>query len=582
LRIGSFRFLSFSSQMASDSTSIFHNVQCNSLNSLPQLKSNQTPFGRYDELFGEERRPLEEEFDLNELKTLAAKDKKLGELIPQLEAQKRAKAFMKAFLQEKAKNVRRGRNVNSGDDGDSTDSEDDEVMVPVVLPPVIQRKIKLTRIESRSFIHKLWLRRIEITRVEGNDGNCSSLEHFELAIHNAQESIKSYRDFIYKEFYNKEELRQISTESLEEALNKVLEEKEKSGFEMIDEDIVLFMCPTVRLCALLGLKLDFLDRLETIPEDHFHHRSLCDWITIFLQNNSRSVNPQKKTSLTSELLDSIGFDPLSTTVKTIMARSSKGNTQCHIEASEWAAIFIQDEFTYNPLLCSLYFRQFPFQSYLTSSWFQLPPITDNKESENDPGPCHVNIMNFVMKESHASKDIHSKLDDFLSQSNGTTVLYHGTDHYSAVNILLEGIDLSAGKQNRDFSSRSGFYLTKNMDEAINWALCTTAKPAILVFQLNQEDLDGAKKLDLSSDEERWREIATSFRSGRRTATTRNIVSAYDLVEGPQATVRYDEATCELLWEQKPSSNQVCLISEDFAEEFQKTLHSILFLDVSST
>ncbi|XP_015750433.1 PREDICTED: uncharacterized protein LOC107330314 [Acropora digitifera] len=568
--------------MASDSTSIFHIVQCNSLNSLPQLKSNQTPFGRYDELFGEERRPLQEEFDLKELKALAAKDKKLGELIPQLEAQKRAEAFMRAFLQKKAKNVRQGRHVNSDDDGNSTHSDNVEVMFPVILPPVIQRKMQLTRIESRSFIHKLWLRRIELTREESNEASCSSLADFEHAIRNAQESIKRDRDFIYKEFYNKEEVRQMNSESLEKTLNKVLEEKEKSGFEMIDEDIVLFVRPTVRLCALLGLKLDFLDRLKTFPEDHFYHRSLCDWITIFLQNNSRSVNPEKKTSLTLELLDSIGFDPSSTAVKTIMARSSKGNTQCHIEACEWAEIFIQDECTYNPLISSLYLWQFPFRSALTDSCFKLPPITDDKESKNDPDPCHVNIMNFVTKESQFSEDIHSKLDDFLPQSNGTTVLYHGTDHHSAVNILLEGIDLSAGRQNRDFSSRSGFYLTKNMDEAINWALSTTAKPAILVFQVKQKDLNGAKKLDLSKNEKRWCEIVTSFRSGRRTATTRESVNAYDLIEGPQATVRYDEATCELLWEQKPSSNQVCLVSEDFAEQFQKTLHSILFLDVSST
>ena len=575
-------FLGISSRMASDSTSIFHSVQCNSLNSLPQLKSNQTPFGRYDELFGEERRPLQEEFDLNELKALAAKDKKLGELIPQLEAQKRAKAFMRAFLQRKAKNVRQGRNVNSDDDGNATHSDNVEVMFPVVLSPVIQRKMQLTRMESRSFIHKLWLRRIELIREESNEAYCSSLEDFEHAIHNAQESIKRHRDFIYKEFYNKEELRQMNTESLEETLNKVLEEKEKSGFEMIDEDIILFMCPTVRLCALLGLKLDFLDRLESLPDHHVLHCSLCEWITIFLQNNSRSVNSEKKTCLTLELLDSIGFDPSSTTVKTIMARSSKRNTQCHIEACEWAEIFIQDECTYNPLISSLYLRQFPFRSDLTDSWFLLPPITDDKESENDPDPCHVNIMNFVTKESQSSKDIHSKLDDFLRQSNGTTVLYHGTDHYSAVSILLEGIDLNAGKQNRDFSSRFGFYLTKNMDEAINWALSTTAKPAILVFQVNQVDLDGAKKLDLSNNEERWREIVTSFRSGRITDATMESVSAYDLIEGPQATVSYDEATCELFWEQKPSSNQVCLVSEDFAEEFRKTLQSILFLDVSST
>ena len=550
--------------MASESTSIYHSMQGNSLNSLIHMKSKQTPFGRYDELLDEERRSLQEESNLNELKALAAKDKKLRELFRHLQAQKWIEALMKKLSQY------------------SKHSEKVEVMVRVVSTPVIQRTIQLTRIELRSFIHKLWLRRIQLIRDEGKGGYGSCLEDFKHAIHYAQESIERYRDLIYNEFYNNEELRHQNTESLEEALNKALEEKEKSGFKMINEDIDLFMRATVRLCAFLGLKLDFLDRFKTFPKDHFHHRSLCDWITIFLQNNSESASLEKKTFVTSELLDSIGFDPLSTSVKTIMARSSKGNTKCHIAAFEWAVIFIQDEFKYNPFLSSPSFQQFPFQSDLTDSWFQLPPITDDKESKNDPDPCHVKILNFATKESQSSKDIHSKLFDVLRQTIGTPVLYHGTDHHSAVNILLEGIDLSAGRQNRDFSSRSGFYLTKNMDEAINWALSTTAKPAILVFQVNQENLNGTKKLDLSDNEQRWREIVTSFRSGRGTATTRESLSAYDLIEGPQAAMRYDEATCEVLWEQKPSSNQVCLISEDFAEEFQKTLHSILFVDVSST
>ena len=569
--------------MASGSTSLFNSMQCNTLSSLSQLKSKQTPFGRGDVPFGNERGLFQDEFDFKELKTLAAKDKKLQEAIRLWEAKSRADSSIKAFLQEEAENVRRGSNVNS-DDHYTTQSEDDEDIVPAVLPPAFNRKIDLMRIESRSFIHKLWLRRISLKPKEDNDGHGSSLEDFELAIHNAEESIRREKYFIYKEFYNEHKFQMIpnDTESLEKAFNRVLEEKEKSGFEMIHDDVVRFISPTVRPCALLGLKLDFLDRLETIPEDHLHHRSLCDWITIFLQNNSRSVDSEKKTTLTLELLDSIGFDPLSTAVETIMARSSQENTQCHIETWEWAEIFIQDECTYNPLLSPLFFLQFPFQNNLRNSWFEVPAITHDEESENDPDPSDVNIMNFVTKESHASKDIHSKLDDFLSQRNETIVLYHGTDHHSAVNILFQGIDLSAGRQNRDFSSRSGFYLTKNMDEAINWALSTTAKPAILVFQVNQEDLNGTKKLDLSNNKERRCEIVTSFRSGRRTSTTRESVSAYDLIEGPQAAVRYDEATCELLWEQRPSSNQLCLISEDFAEEFQKNLHSILFLDVSST
>ena len=251
--------------MASGSTSLFNNMQCDPLSSLSQLKSKQTPFGRGDVPFGNERGPFQDEFDLNELKTVAAKDRKLREAIRLSEAKRRAEAWMKAFLQEEAENVRRGSKVNSDDDY-TTQSEGDEDMVPVVLPPAFNRKIDLMRIESRSFIHKLWLRRISLTPKEGNDGHDSSLEHFELAIHNAEENISREKYFIYKEFYNEHKFQMIpvNAEALEKAFSRVLEEKEKSGFEMIHEDVVRFMSPTVRLCALLGLKLDFLDRLETI------------------------------------------------------------------------------------------------------------------------------------------------------------------------------------------------------------------------------------------------------------------------------------------------------------------------------
>ena len=366
---------------------------------------------------------------------------------------------------------------------------------------------------------------------------------------------------------------------ISQVFNKVLEEKKTSGFEILDEDIPRFKRRMVRVCDLLGLKLDFLDRLETFSTHHFHHRSLCEWITIFLQNNSRAISLAKKTCLTLELLDSIGFNPLSTAVGTIMTRSSKGHMQYHIEPSEWAEIYIQDEFNCNPGLSGRVLK-FPLRSDLTNSWFQHPSNTDNEEGENDPNvnPGRVNIMNFVTTESNALKDLRSKLDGFLSQSDGATVLYHGTDHCSAHNILSRGINLTAGRLKRDFSCGTGFYLTKNLDEAMNWALSTTKKPAILVFQVNRKDLDSAKRLDLNNDEGRWREIVTSFRSGRRTANTRKSVSAYDLIEGPQATMSYDEASGELLWKRKSSSYQMCLISDDLAETFKKSLHSIFFLE----
>ena len=72
--------------MASGSTSRFNNMQCNTLSSLSQLKSKQTPFGRGDVPFGNERGSFQDEFDFKELKTLAAKDRKLREVIRLWEA----------------------------------------------------------------------------------------------------------------------------------------------------------------------------------------------------------------------------------------------------------------------------------------------------------------------------------------------------------------------------------------------------------------------------------------------------------------------------------------------------------------
>ena len=564
--------------MASCSTS--HSPSTSQLSGvLPQTLSKQKPsvFGRYEETFSDENSPIDDDYVFSDLKTLAAKDKKLSELIPQLEALKRARRFMKTFLQEKAEKIRRGEDEESTD---SEGEEDVEAVVPLVLAPFFHSKGEIMRLELRSFIFKLWLRRIELTREEDEE-KYFGLQDLELAIHCAQAIIMEYREFIYKEFYNIAELLEMCPfhlERLENASSKVIEEKEKAGFEMIEEDVVRFGCQKARLCALLGLKLDFLDRLEEMPPEHYHHRTLRDWIEIFLQNNIESVVSAKKTSLTKELLDSIGFDPLSSAVETILVRSSKGSAQHHIEASEWAEIFIKDEFKYNPLISSL-FVKFPFQGNLTNSWFQLPSIT-REESENPEDICHVLFMNLVTKGPEACRDTQSMLSDFVSQNEENIVLFHGTDHASAVDILFQGIDLCAGRKKRDFSCGSGFYLTKNLEDALNWAHSTTMKPAILVFQVDRQYLDDARKLNLSNDEERWREIVSSFRSAKRTAKTRKQLSSVDLIEGPMATVRRGESSEDLVLEPKPSSYQMCLISDDFAEEFRKTLFSIVFLDIS--
>ena len=157
------------------------------------------------------------------------------------------------------------------------------------------------------------------------------------------------------------------------ASKKTLEEKEKAGFEMLEEDVTIFCSNKARICVLLGLQLDFLFCLDEMSPEDRDHLTIFDWIVTFLENDYEFVPPTDNKAL----LAAIGFDPLSSAVETIMARA--GNTQQHIETCEMAGLFIRDEFKYNPLLSPLVGR-FPFQSSLTNTWFQLPSDEKGKKT----------------------------------------------------------------------------------------------------------------------------------------------------------------------------------------------------------
>ena len=332
-----------------------------------------------------------------------------------------------------------------------------------------------------------------------------------------------------------------------------------------------------RILEILGLTTDFLDGLEELAPEHYYHRLLCEWIVKSMEESIECLDPTDNNHLTQLLLQSIGFDPTSKAVETMLKRSASAkSTQNHIEASEWPKIFVVDEFKYNPFLSPILDR-FPFKSSLTDKWFHLDP-EETKESENNYDHIsRINVMNVTTKER-----LHENIRDIVVRVDPKRMfLFHGTDHQSASNILAtRGIYLNAGRLKRDFSHGKGFYLSKSMDNALEWANCTTAKPAILIFRTDRRLLDSAKKLSLFDNEKRWHEIVHSFRSGRKTANTRESLSAYDFIEGPMATVRIDEDSDELVVEQKPSTYQMCLISSEYSKKFQQTLHSVLFLDIN--
>ena len=457
------------------------------------------------------------------------------------------------------------------------DDEDIILTIVVVSSSVTTEKV-IELLERFLFIFKLWRQRIGLIRDE-NDEKYKELKDFERTIRDAEDATNTYKHYLRREYYKHGEQKCLEQKKcLEKALSTVWEEKENAKFRMTKKDWNRFQSQKARLCSLLGLKLDFLDFLEEMPPEQRDHRDDGEWIKIFLEENSEKLDSTVKHSLTKDLLESIGFDPFSSAVEIIMARSQAGSRENHVEACEWAQMFIKDEFKYNPLL-STRMSKFPFQSSITNKWVPLTNIP-KEEMQSNIQLSSVNIMNLVTKESDAYGLASTAVSALMPQDDRNIALYHGTDHQSARQILIRGIYLNAGRQKRDFSCGKGFYLTTEMEDAFNWAKQTTEKPAILIFAVDRTNLSKTRKLNLYENEEKWREIVSSFKTATRTAVTRESVNQYDLIEGPMARMIRDETCDELVFQPKPLSYQICLISEVFAEEFEKTLHSIVFFDFS--
>ncbi|PFX12165.1 hypothetical protein AWC38_SpisGene23916 [Stylophora pistillata] len=426
-------------------------------------------------------------------------------------------------------------------DDEESCEEESEKDVPVVL----------LELEYLSLVLKLWLR--QISRFQQSD-KYPDLEHAilrtqEHAIEPLKDFLKSNEEKNSEELWSEESMCEFYCKSLGAELDKLVQEKKDANFEMSDEDCAR-VNKTVLLCFRLGLKLDFLDRLKDMSPKSRNHRSLRQWVVIFLRNNYTALNSTDKSSLSKKLLDDIGFDPLSSAAEKILTRARSEIREHVTDPSEWAEFYIEDEFKYS----LSFFGKFPFESNKTNEWFGLSP-SDCKLYKEDP-LRDVITANVVAKENETS--ITKELLSGISASPNSQLLFHGTDHQSALDILNgRGIYLSAGSQKRDFSSGKGFYLTDNITSALDWAKCKTVKPAILIFQLRDFSSNNKTRrfsLNAPEDLQKWREIVSSFRSGKPSVKIEQILSEYDLIEGPVATFGR-QSDGQFVFEPQPSSYQ---------------------------
>ena len=217
--------------------------------------------------------------------------------------------------------------------------------------------------------------------------------------------------------------------------------------------------------------------------------------------------------------------------------------------------------------------KYPYEEECVGQWFKL---TKEEEEENDEEKKIVQVINIKIHKKEIIEYPPQSDTMFPNRLPGSNyeLFFHGTDHSSAKSILEDGISLSKGAPNQDFSSNWGFYLSKNIEEALNWARHRYSKPAVLVFKINIDAL--TQGLDLQADEKQWENTVSSCRSGQNKKFLKNMRERFEFIEGPMASVSRNRNRHLTHPRMKENSYQLCILSKNLAEKFDTCLHSLVF------
>lgn len=219
-------------------------------------------------------------------------------------------------------------------------------------------------------------------------------------------------------------------------------------------------------------------------------------------------------------------------------------------------------------------RRYPYDEDKTNEWFnlQLPEGSIHRDHS-------VKALN-IKDELDASGECSTILDevqDYLQSLSGTDyeVLFHGTRHASAQDIIEKGIDVNIGQAKADFSSGGGFYLGDSFDEARKWPKSRGyPDPAVMIFRVKKNELrnDDEKYLDLRNDKKKWQLFVSKFRSGRPDRKFIKAIKKYEFIEGPMASISKNNTKQS----QKDDTYQLCVRKDNCAELFDRNLQAVIF------
>ena len=218
-------------------------------------------------------------------------------------------------------------------------------------------------------------------------------------------------------------------------------------------------------------------------------------------------------------------------------------------------------------------ESFPYERRKLNTWFMV-----NSDIRNGP----VNLIN-VDKDGDKNKcyaQDHSKFPRTPVEDDKYDIYYHGTTARHAKVILEDGIHLSSGGQELDFSDGGGFYLTNKFGDVwpnVRWSKRKPPCSTVLVYKVDKSKLRGIfRALDLQLSEEKWRDVVWTFRNSRADDAFIEGLNA-DFIEGPICSgggnYRKRESCIPV-----PDSYQLCVRNKDCAEFFDESLLSVVFFE----
>jgi hypothetical protein len=181
---------------------------------------------------------------------------------------------------------------------------------------------------------------------------------------------------------------------------------------------------------------------------------------------------------------------------------------------------------------------------------------DHKESNG----FMMNYNGFAGIES-IIRDLDYKRRDESQSSNDKFYLFHCTAWRHAKSIISGGVKFFRGRECLDFGIDPGFYMTKDIQVALEWGEKKKGdwsnEIAILIFELSHNKLSNYKVKVFENANKEWKNLV---RSSRKCQDEKNILDSFDFVYGPMCKNPMDVSNdCEM---PVPFQNRFQLVSKN--------------------